>query len=181
MQGFEVEKIEGSTYQFRPRALCIDQHHLGVHWHWNDGSPIDIVEHNRAVTHQFLGIQNQRTYQVCMEVIREDMEGNRCEAEMYCESVNVSIGGVNKQSISVFPNPTTGQLHIELPNAFDASSSLLRLQLSDLQGKTILQQELVADNRTLIVEVNDLPIGVYLLSVFDAQGNEHYYEKVVKK
>ncbi len=183
LQGFEVEEIDGTTRRFTPKAVCFDNHSkLEIRWNWNDESPIQVMQHNRAVTHQFPDSQNPQTYQVCMEVIREGIDGDSCESVEYCDLVIVSIGKVKKEQINIFPNPTTGTLTIELPTNLYTNS--LQLQLSDLQGKTVLQRKIEGkrtQSEQISLDVHDLPNGIYLLNLFDIQGNGYYYQKVIKQ
>ena len=75
-------------------------------------------------------------------------------------------------SLSVYPNPTTNvlNLNIETQNA-----SELTFILYDLLGKEVTRKNLGKQNRGTVAEqVNtaSLPDGLYMIRVLDAQGNE---------
>jgi len=74
-------------------------------------------------------------------------------------------------SLSVYPNPFTDIIHIE--------SSGVRLAVYDVLGK-LQHQHNLAPNEKTSVNVSDLPMGIYVLKVFDAFGEELGSEKLVK-
>ena len=74
-------------------------------------------------------------------------------------------------SLSVYPNPFTDIIHIE--------SSGVRVAVYDVLGKLQHQHSLTPNEKTS-VDVSDLPMGIYVLKVFDAFGQELGSEKLVK-
>lgn len=75
----------------------------------------------------------------------------------------MSIGatGSEVQPLTVFPNPSSDGLVVLLPE----ERTNVRLQLCDLQGRTIVA---TSSNRTRIsFDVSQLPSGVYVLQVGD--------------
>ena len=76
--------------------------------------------------------------------------------------------------LSLYPNPTSSTFTIENKNGFD----LKQLQLHDLSGKLLLQQNLTEANTQLNVEL--LQSGIYLVSVSDTSGNLFTTKLVVK-
>ena len=76
-------------------------------------------------------------------------------------------------ALSVYPNPAGDLLHIELSGA-----EIANVALYDLQGRIVYSQNSPTDSPT--VNVRNVPAGVYLLRVMDAEGKE-YMRKIVKK
>ena len=74
---------------------------------------------------------------------------------------------------SVFPNPTTNVLFLDVSDFKDIS-----YQLIDLQGKT-LNASNVVDTKTEI-QVSHLPTGMYILNVFQTNKSIKSY-KIIKR
>jgi hypothetical protein len=69
----------------------------------------------------------------------------------------------------LFPNPTTGELTLELPDA-----ETVDLSLFDPNGRIVLQKRLVLDHGAVRFNVHErlpLPIGTYLLELITDDGN----------
>ncbi len=79
-------------------------------------------------------------------------------------TVNVEIAPVLSVSdlgeIRVFPNPMGNYLRVEL----DAPSSDHKISITDLQGKTVVE-ELPAGKTSYAVPVDHLPVGLYLFTI----------------
>lgn len=94
-------------------------------------------------------------------------------------SFNVSSGvGINEDNfnpstVSVFPNPTQTQLLVHLNENIDG---VAKLKLMDIRG-TVLKQLVISTDRT-IVDVSNLPSGVYVIEVFN--NSFSYREKIIK-
>ena len=80
------------------------------------------------------------------------------------------VEGGNIVEISVFPNPTYGTLHLQ--NVEES----LEIELSDLNGKSILGREIVKDTQ---IDLSELPAGVYILKIEHSKGNQ--LERIVKQ
>jgi len=77
---------------------------------------------------------------------------------------NIGISSPNKMPLKVYPNPTTGILFVECEN-FNT------IRLYDIFGKEVLNQQ---GNGKTAININHLPKGVYVVSVFlecKAMGN----------
>ncbi len=82
---------------------------------------------------------------------------------------NSLVGNVSKEGVilKVYPNPTNGTLHIELPEA----EGVLSYFVIDMAGK-IHQQGIFMNNASATnIETASLPIGNYIVGVNDAHGN----------
>ena len=69
-----------------------------------------------------------------------------------------------RQKLKVYPNPVSGMLHIQLP---DAEKGIARITVCDLLGKVMLQKENLSQPE---LEVSALPAGMYLLQVRTSDG-----------
>ena len=93
----------------------------------------------------------------------------------------------SSQAIKVFPNPTTGMLHIELnDNALTQSSSqaVKSVTLYNTMGQQVKFFNLTdaikqSSDQTITIDLSPLPAGVYYLTVATGEGNTRH--KVVKR
>ena len=92
-------------------------------------------------------------------------------------TLNISVGNLStdsfevKNNLKIYPNPTTGNVTIELNNLNNAN-----LQVSDINGRILLNQKL--DNTT-VIDVSGFPSATYLFKVNSDQGTAT--SKVIKK
>lgn len=70
-------------------------------------------------------------------------------------------------TFNVFPNPTYGQLKIQVDRSFFEKGTAT-LEVIDLQGKKLLEQT-YAENETG-VDVSQLPVGSYILRIRSTEG-----------
>lgn len=80
----------------------------------------------------------------------------------------------NALSCSVFPNPTSDQVHITT----NAPLHNVSVQLMDMQGKTILTQEMGSSNYRTSLSLQNVRSGIYFLQIKTA--NELIIKKIVK-
>ena len=79
-------------------------------------------------------------------------------------------------ALTVYPNPAGDLLHIELSGA-----EIANVALYDLQGRVVETRHGTSlQGGTATVNLRNVPAGVYLLRVRDAEGKE-YMRKIVKK
>lgn len=76
------------------------------------------------------------------------------------------------EAISIFPNPTTGQLNISLDTDLDA-----QVDVFDLFGKKIQSRNIAAGTRTLQIDLSGYAKGMYLIHV--SKGGETSTHKVI--
>lgn len=96
-----------------------------------------------------------------------------------CDSLidfTVGIAEKNISSFKVLPNPTRGIIEI------DVNSNDQFLELTSLQGQTISQQNLLANNseNKITLDLTSYPSGVYFLSITTKSG-EKKSAKIVKQ
>ena len=85
-------------------------------------------------------------------------------------STNLALAEPPTKGLSIYPNPFSQELHIE--------SKAHHFRIYDLMGKE--QHRQVLSGRSQKLDLNHLPLGLYLLKTYNAQGQEIGQEKVLK-
>ena len=89
----------------------------------------------------------------------------------------VATSAGTNAALTVYPNPTGDLLHIEL----SGGGGIASVALYDLQGRVVETRHGTSlQGGTATVNLRNVPAGVYLLRVRDAEGKE-YMRKIVKK
>lgn len=78
-------------------------------------------------------------------------------------------------ALSVYPNPVSSTLTVELP----VTETLDAVSLKAISGATVVQPGIKAHQKTLTLDVSQLPKGLYLLQVETASGTAN--RKIVKE
>lgn len=93
----------------------------------------------------------------------------------YDYMLNTSIINDKNKSIPIllYPNPTSGKLLVKLKDDIEI---ILELKLMDVKG-TILKQLFITNNKA-IIDISDLPTGLYFIEVFNNRFS--YREKIIK-
>lgn len=89
-------------------------------------------------------------------------------AVVFVPNTQVGISEDALSTLRVYPNPTAGELHIEMPSAGVAT-------LYTLQGAVVLTQQVQS---TDVLQLGMLPAGMYLLAVTDAAGTSRSVLKI---
>ena len=95
---------------------------------------------------------------------------------------NATITSLRNDALSVFPNPTSGELNIKLQD-HDLKSNA-QIVFYDLLGKKIKQiSQTIKDEKYLEwqVDVSEFAEGAYMLRVLDGEGNSYEAKVVVTK
>lgn len=93
-----------------------------------------------------------------------------CAAEDgYCglEPVSSTRQHLADWEVNISPNPTSGLLKIDLPNTAKGD---LTASIYDVSGKKMLEQSLGSQFEAQQISVHNLPSGVYLLTLQNADG-----------
>ena len=110
----------------------------------------------------------------------EDLNYQLVDSVNCNEPYHYSVPQHSASEIRVYPNPAGDLLHIELTNGVGIAS----VALYDLQGRVVTGAGAHAGTpqpgTTTTVNLRNVPAGVYLLRVRDAEGKE-YYSKIVKR
>ncbi len=77
--------------------------------------------------------------------------------------LNGSYGGVK-----LFPNPVNDYLNVELQLS---TASTIQVKMLDMNGKVLQTQEIAGDISTIQMNVSDLSVGMYFLSIETKEGN----------
>ena len=115
-----------------------------------NGNTIDVLWNT-------LGIGEVRLVEVsCIEVLGQ-------EQALEVEVVEpTSVNELGMPSISVYPNPASNQLAIQLN---EATESPLALHMYDAMGKTVMQASILLQQQFVSLDVAHLPVGFYVISV----------------
>ncbi len=83
---------------------------------------------------------------------------------------NLAVDNVNgTKAISIYPNPATSSVHV-------AAATEVKVVISTVEGKLILEGNSKND-----IDVSALSAGLYMISVYDEQGNRLHVEKLIKQ
>jgi hypothetical protein len=97
-------------------------------------------------------------------------DSNGCEnfsTLIFIQNVGIIPTAVSA-AIKVFPNPTSGILHIDAPVK-------VKLNLRDVTGKTVAEDEAVKE-----MDITKVANGMYLLYISDMNGKTLRIDKVTK-
>ena len=83
-----------------------------------------------------------------------------------CLSKTTGINDFSTEDIVAYPNPTTDDIQIIMPEIENLSN--IQLQLFDLSGRLLQQERPSSSNTTL--SLNNLAQGIYILKVTDNQN-----------
>ena len=136
------------------------------------GFPVNFGFPNYARSYQWLVLGEKIPY---LEVSGTVVGGNFNATQAKYRDVLRSFVGIKEENkelaISVFPNPSTGQLTIITPKNDDS----IRAELVDVQGKTVLSRDLknnsnMANQHQL--DVSSLAKGLYILNLSNLEGKQ---------
>lgn len=80
----------------------------------------------------------------------------------------------NNFQFSIYPNPATDNLRIE------SQTPLVQVKLTDLAGRTSVQQTFRQAQGDISIDVTSLPSGIYLLEAFTQDGRRSVQKVVVE-
>jgi len=163
--GFSQTAYYGNQVLFTPNSLTpCDK----VTWGWGDGTA-NVSSGKDPIWHTYA---SSGTYFVCMIVTRTLPDGSTCEMRKYCGTVSANYYAAppenegQAQSLGIFPNPGTGQFTVSLPQEFDVPGNVI--QISSVEGKIL--RVFPVDSPDMNLNLEDLPAGLYLLSLVDVNG-----------
>jgi hypothetical protein len=91
-------------------------------------------------------------------------------------SSSMGIEGThNNELVTVFPNPTTGTVNVQIANDFSGDAEM---NITDLLGKKVSTSIITLSNGKVATDVSVLTTGVYLLDI--TVNNEHFVTQIVK-
>ncbi|WP_276133743.1 T9SS type A sorting domain-containing protein [Polluticoccus soli] len=83
---------------------------------------------------------------------------------------SASMTTLYNDNIKLYPNPSTGDMKIELSNSF------IEINVTDMMGRTVFDES-YSSITSKTIDLNRLPNGIYLISVTASDGKE-YKEKI---
>ncbi len=98
-------------------------------------------------------------------------DNNDCRGN---DAITISIidgikNPINKDNISVFPNPAKDQINID----WDKEFTIAVINIYDIKGNIILNKEIDRAINSQIVNINNLSHGVYIIKLSDENGNDY--------
>ena len=101
--------------------------------------------------------------------------------EVYCpspsrsklEGDNSTVTTNTENAFKIYPNPTGGKVSVEFTDFKDNYS----LEIIDVNGKILSRYSL--NKQINIIELSNLPNGIYVLHITDSEGNQIGSERVV--
>lgn len=136
------------------------------------GFPLNIGFPNYARSYQWLTLGEKIPY---LEVSGTVIGGNFNPTQARYRDKLRSFVGIKEESISliisVFPNPSTGQLNIITPK----NDNSIKAELIDVQGKIVLSHDLT-NNSNIVnqhqLDVSSLAKGLYILNLSNLKGKQ---------
>jgi Secretion system C-terminal sorting domain len=90
------------------------------------------------------------------------------------------IMAANSINANTFPNPFVNQVQIDLSST---ANQKVTITFSDASGRKLLQQNwtlVKGNNSTVLTQVQQLPVGMYIISITNADGASLYKTKLIK-
>ncbi len=110
------------------------------------------------------------TYQICMLVTRTTPSGTVCKREI-CLSITLTgtlrAADIEIAGLVVKPNPTTHSASISIPETLNSKANNIRI--TSLEGRTM--HVTVVESLEMTLNLENLPSGMYFLSLYDDKGN----------
>jgi len=78
--------------------------------------------------------------------------------------IGITDNGFNNKKIEIYPNPASEYIEIKLSESFELSESY-QIKILDVLGNEKINYELPITNYDLVVDVKDLPEGIYFVRI----------------
>lgn len=92
------------------------------------------------------------------------------------DCTQMSVSDMPEEIAQIYPNPTTGLVHIMTKGSFDKIS----VSLMDISGRIIQTDKISMSGNTASIDISDKPNGVYILKIMTPDGGDQSF-KVIKK
>jgi PKD repeat protein len=153
----------GLTYSFTESSL-----YNPTAWLWEFGDGLTSTARNPSYTYAAEG-----TYEVCLTA--RNLFNNAPyskPAKKTCQTINVTVGISNvalERSINVYPNPTTGNLTI---NVKDLSFETMNVKVFNMLGERVLANEYSKVQAQSLINLNIAgnAAGIYMIQISTEQG-----------
>ncbi len=143
-------------------------------------SPRNLVEYDGAEwkTYQLDSLYTDSTCLCPLRCVASDTKGNIWTGTYgvikYAGS-QTSVTNIDKSSYTIYPNPTTSSINIELENEALATS----YKITDTKGEQVLTGSL-STSSSVSIDVEQLSSGVYIIELTTSSG-EMIIDKFVKR
>ncbi len=141
-------------------------------WLWEFGDPLGTTN-NQTATPTFT-YPDQGEYEVCLTARNLfNSPPFSKPAAKYCETINVAIGindvSILERSISVYPNPTSGNLTI---NVKDLTFETMNVKVFNMIGERVLAGEYtkVQAQSNINLNISGNASGMYMIQISTEQG-----------
>lgn len=91
------------------------------------------------------------------------------------EGAITSLGNLDDNDVSVYPNPTTGHIQLHLPQ----NSGVKEVHILDISGRLLKSELLKVNQQNYQLDITSLPQGTYLLNIAGERGK--VMKRVVKQ
>ncbi len=125
---------------------------------------------NDACLWQFTPMQKNVMWHTLLTQRSGLLSGNACASSL------PEVSNPEDLLFSVFPNPFSGQLTL---SAFAQTKSALQVELYDFQGRFLERYFFPAGADMLLLNLHDLPPGLYLLCVRTEEGARLFLQRVI--
>ncbi|MFU8843955.1 MAG: CotH kinase family protein [Bacteroidales bacterium] len=100
--------------------------------------------------------------------------GSPCGLHIPCDTVSVASVQEPGYNIEIFPNPASGELTIRFPDHFNELG--VEVEIFNLKGILVFQQkiDLKQADRTIELNISNLNMGVYIISIRNKYIREHH-------
>ncbi len=159
---FYVASIVGARVTFRDTSL-----YNPTSWTWDFGNTFTLNTTNPTAVHNYLA---NGTYNVCLEArnIFNEPPFNKA-VKKKCEDITLSTVGIDELALesffSIFPNPTTGTVNIEI-NSTEIRNQVV-VTIHDVVGKEVkaFNMDGATSGSTKTVDLSEHAAGVYLVRI----------------
>ncbi|MBN2730548.1 MAG: T9SS type A sorting domain-containing protein [Bacteroidales bacterium] len=167
-----------ATHKFDTLRICFAYSDDGVNWNkyahnplFNTGTtPYDsLIEHGGPWAPDVVYIPDSSTYYLWYEAAGGFLLATADSSFVYVGEDENEM----KNSVSIYPNPSTDKIIIETNNILEYEWSVL---LYDLNGRIVSRNEKIS-NKSFLIETKGLKKGVYIISI--ELNNKFYFEKVI--
>jgi hypothetical protein len=109
----------------------------------------------------------------------EMITGNYSGGVTYYEGTAPHLAGISEyysqgQSIKLFPNPASNELNILLPDGF---SKYFYTKIYNAEGSCVLFKKMNCSDNAIVLNISELPAGIYFVSVYGALQRNCYSGK----
>ncbi len=102
----------------------------------------------------------------------EVFNAEECVSTISDEFVLSTVGvqtNFTSNNVSVFPNPSSGTVHVFVSNAYNEA---LTITVLDLSGKSVFVSNIASNQINTTIEVTNLDAGMYIVNVYSANQSE---------